>query len=105
MPEGSAASMIDQTADALVFSGSDKEIQKLKKLLPQVDLAIGEVVVRGVVYEVNTTDKDGSAFGVLASLFGGQLTYGLGAANPIGNFLRYKNLSFDFIASSLSQDN
>jgi type II secretory pathway component GspD/PulD (secretin) len=105
VPEGSAASMIDQTADALVFSGSDKEIQKLKKLLPQVDLAIGEVVVRGVVYEVNTTDKDGSAFGVLASLFGGQLTYGLGAANPIGNFLRYKNLSFDFIASSLSQDN
>jgi len=104
VPDDSAASLIDQTADALVFSGSDKEIIKLKKLLPQVDFALGEVVVRGVVYEVNTSDKDGSAFGLMASLLGGNLSIGVGSTNPIGSFVRFKNVTLDGIYSALSQD-
>lgn len=104
VPDGSAASLIDQTADALVFSGPEKEIDKLKKLLPQVDFALGEVVVRGVVYEVSTSDKDGSAFGLLASLLGGKLSIGIGSTDPIGSFVRFKNASLDGIYSALSQD-
>ncbi|WP_367848755.1 type II secretion system protein GspD [Rhodoferax sp. WC2427] len=104
VPDGSAASLIDQTADALVFSGTDKEVEKLKELLPQVDFALGEVVVRGVVYEVSTSDKDGSAFGLLASLLGGKLSIGIGSTDPIGSFVRFKNASLDGIYSALSQD-
>lgn len=104
VPDGSAASLIDQPGDALVFSGSDKEIDKLKKLLPQIDFALGEVVVRGVVYEVSTTDKDGSAFGLLASVLGGRLSVGVGAINPINSFVRFKNASLDGLYSALSQD-
>jgi general secretion pathway protein D len=40
-PDGSAAALLDQNGDVLIFSGSDKEIAKLKKLLPQVDFALG----------------------------------------------------------------
>lgn len=104
-PSGSAAALIDRAnADMLVFSGSEKEIDKLKKLLPQVDFALGEVAVRGVVYEVGTSDKDGSAFGVLASLLGGKLSLGIGATDPIGSFIRFKNVSLDAVYSILSQD-
>jgi general secretion pathway protein D len=104
-PEGSASALLDQNADVLVFSGTDKEIAKLKKLLPQVDFALGEVVVRGVVYEVTTSDKDGSAFGLLASLAKGKLSLGVGSANPIGNFLQLKNASLDAVYAMLASDN
>jgi general secretion pathway protein D len=105
VPDGSATSLIDQNADVLIFSGTDKEIDKLKKLLPQVDFQLGEVVVRGVVYEVNTSNKDGSAFGLLANLLNGNLQAGVGATNPIGSFLRFKNTTLDVVYSMLSQDN
>ncbi len=54
-PDGTAAALLDQPGDTMVFSGSDKEVERLKALLPQVDFALGEVVVRGVVYEVSTS--------------------------------------------------
>jgi type II secretory pathway component GspD/PulD (secretin) len=58
-PDDSAAALVDQAGiDALVFSGSEKEVAKLKQLLSQVDFANGEVTVRGVVYEVRTKRRD-----------------------------------------------
>jgi type II secretory pathway component GspD/PulD (secretin) len=104
VPDGSAADMMDQSADVLLFSGTEKEIDKLKKMLPQVDFQLGEVVVRGVVYEVSTTDKEGSAFGVVASLVGGNLKAGLGSLDSVGSFLRFKDTTLDAVYSMLSQD-
>lgn len=104
VPDGSAAAMIDQGADVLVFTGSAKEVEKLKKLLSQVDFQLGEVVVRGVVYEVSLSDKQGSAFGLLASLLGGKLTAGIGTSNALGSFLRFQNTAIDAVYSVLSQD-
>lgn len=104
VPDGSATALIDQNADVLIFTGTDKEIAKLKKLLPQVDFQLGEVVVRGVVYEVNTSSKDGSAFGLLANLLSGKLQAGIGATNPIGSFLRFKNTTLDVVYTMLNQD-
>jgi general secretion pathway protein D len=105
VPDGSATAQIDQNADVLIFSGSDKEIDRLRKLLPQVDFQLGEVVVRGVVYEVNTSGKDGTAFGLLTNLIGGKLQTGIGNTNPIGSFLRFKNTTLDAVYGMLSQDN
>ena len=98
VPDGSAASLVDQNGDVLVFSGSAKEIDQLKKLLPEVDFQLGEVVVRGVVY------KDGSAFGLVASLLGGRLSAGVGSVDAVGSFLRLKNTSLDAVYSVISQD-
>jgi len=102
--EGSATAMLDQSADVLVFTGTEKEIDRLRALLPQVDFQRGEVAVRGLVYEVNTTDKEGSAFGLMASLLGGKLQAGVGAINPVSSFLRFKNTALDAVYSVLSQD-
>lgn len=103
-PDGSAASLVDQNGDVLVFSGAAKEIEQLKKLLPEVDFQLGEIVVRGVVYEVNVSDKDGSAFGLVASLLGGRLAAGVGSVDAVGAFLRLKNTSLDAVYSVISQD-
>ncbi len=105
VPSGSAASLIDQDADVLLFSGSQPEIEKLQELLPQVDVATGEVLVRGVVYEVSRTDKSGSAFGLLANLLGGKLNLGIGsAAGNLGNFIQLKNTALDAVYSMLETD-
>jgi type II secretory pathway component GspD/PulD (secretin) len=45
-PTGSAASSVDRQSDTLVFSGSPDEVSKLKKILPQVDVPVGDVLVR-----------------------------------------------------------
>ena len=105
LPDDSAAALIDQSGiDTLLFSGSEKEIEKLKKLLPQVDFASGEIAVRGVVYEVSTTAKDGSAFGVLSNLLGGKLNIGIGSTSATGSFLQFKNATLDVVYSTLSND-
>jgi hypothetical protein len=49
VPSSSAAGQIDEDADALVFTGSRKEIQKLNALLPQLDIQKGEVLVKASV--------------------------------------------------------
>lgn len=103
-PEGSAAAMLDQGSDVMLFTGTQREIAKLKTLLPQVDFPVGEVIVRGVVYEVSTTTKEGSGFGLLLSLLGGKLSVGLGIPKAANNFIRFKNTALDVVFSALSQD-
>lgn len=103
-PEGSAAALLDQDSDVLVFTGTDREIAKLKKFLPQVDFAIGEVSVRGVVYEVSTTDKEGSGFGLLANLLQSKLSVGVSIPTAVNSFIRFKNTSIDAVYSALNQD-
>ena len=60
VPDGSAAALIDQDADVLVFTGIQAEIDQLERVLPQVDKQAGDVRVDGVVYEVTSSDKTGS---------------------------------------------
>jgi type II secretory pathway component GspD/PulD (secretin) len=70
-----AFSMIDKNdADVIVFNGTLQEIDKLKKLLSDLDKPIGEVVVKAVVYEVrNDLTKSNAislAVGLLKSVNG-----------------------------------
>ena len=96
--------MIDQTADVLLFTGADKEVATLQKLLPQIDEAKGQVMVRGVVYEVSSSDKDGSAFGLVLNLLGSRVSVVGGAASSLDNFVRLKTGCIDAVFSALSAD-
>ena len=105
VPDGSAASLIDQDADTLVFTGSKAEVVKLRKLLVEVDFAVGEILVRGAVYEVTTTHNDGSAFNLALNILRGKFNVGIGTSiTPTGNYLQFKNNSIDAIFSALSSD-
>lgn len=103
MPPGSAAALVDRAADVLVFSGEAAEVKKLERLLAQVDCHVGEVMVRGVVYEVQTGDNTGSAFSLAASVLSGRLAISLaGAAQKNSISLSVGNA--DAVFSALSSD-
>lgn len=104
-PAGSAAATIDRHVDMLVFSGSMKEIEMLKQVLTQVDTPIGEVMVQAVLYEVATSEKDGSAFTLALNILGNRFTLGVGSGDPLSSFVRFKNQSIDAVFSALSTDN
>jgi hypothetical protein len=89
--------------DYILFSGSDKEIGKLKRLLDQVDVPTGEVVVKAYMYEVGSSDSDGSALSLVMSVLGGKLQAGIAGAT-LGNFIRLKTSSIDLVASALKSD-
>lgn len=104
VPPGSAAATINRDSDHLVFVGSKAEIAKVKQLLPQIDVAMGEVMVRGVVYEVQTGDANGSAFALAASLLKGKINVTL-AGNPLDNSISLSTSDFTAVLSALSSDN
>lgn len=104
VPPGSAAALVDRNSDALVFHGVAAEVRQLERLLAQLDDRQGEVIVRGVVYEVGSSDKEGSAFSLALSLLGGKLSLTGGALGALDNALRFKNVTIDAMASALSAD-
>lgn len=104
VPSGSAAAMMDRSADILVFHGVEAEIQGLKKVLAQVDTAQGEILVKGVLYEVQTSKSDGSAFQLAASLLSGKVEIGLGPVSTLENAIKLKIGDWSAVLSALSTD-
>ncbi|VVE74040.1 Type II secretory pathway, component PulD [Pandoraea anapnoica] len=102
---GSAASLIDQRGDTLLFHGTPAEIAALKRLLPQLDTPMGEVSVRSAAYEVVNSTERGSAFQLALDL----LSKGLGIevtidGDKFGNAIRLKAGDFSTVVSALSKD-
>ena len=100
----SAYSLQDKNEqDAFIFSGTDKEIAQLQKLLQQIDVQTGEVLVKGMVYEVTTGEKDGSAFSLALNLMQGK--FGLNFGRSVtGDSITFKSASIDAVFSALSTD-
>ncbi len=89
--------------DFIVYTGSDADIKKLEKLLRQIDVPTGEVVVKGYVYEVGTNESDATALDLFLSVLGGKVSV-LSHASSLGNAVRLKTASLDVIASELKTD-
>lgn len=106
VPPGSAAAMVDRSSDMLIFQGQEKEVEQLKKLLVQVDTPTGEVVIKGIVYEVQTGRDDASAFSLAASMLNGKLGINIGA--PVGvltsGSLSFTGANFSAVISALAAD-
>lgn len=102
-PPGSAAALVDRGADMLVFSGEPSEVKKLTRLLAEVDTPIGEVMVRGVVYEVQTSDSTGSAFSLATAVLSGRLSIKLAGATQ-AHSLSISVGNADAVFSALSSD-
>ena len=105
VPSGSAAAMIDKNADLLVFNGERSEIVKLSKLLPQLDVATGEILARAVLYEVSNTTDAGSAWQLAASILSNKLSITIGAgAQKLDNAVRVQSTNIDAVLSALASD-
>lgn len=107
-PPGSALASIDQKTDTLIFMGAAVEIDKLKKFLPQVDFAVGDVLIRGVLYEVQTENSDGSGFAFALNMLGAKIGVNLGVPSPASSAgqasVSIKSSSLDAVITALESD-
>lgn len=102
-----AGSLLDQAnrkTDQLIFVGTPKEVASLRKLLVQLDVDPGQVMVTGVLYEVQTGEHQGSALQVAASALGGRFNFSLGAAQEADNFIGIKSSTVSLIMQALDSD-
>lgn len=93
----------DKGDDYVLFSGPPGEVVKLKSLLSQIDVPLGEVVIKAYMYEVGKTSSDASAVQLVMSALGGRLNVST-AGDIVGNILRLRTGSVDLVASALATD-
>ncbi|MGH8777740.1 type II secretion system protein GspD [Paraburkholderia sp.] len=102
-PVASAAASAS-TADDFVFAGTASDVAQVKALLPQLDTAAGEVVVRGWAYEVSDTDNSNSGFSIASKLLGVGLQVGEGSTAADSNALQFGAGRLSFAISALNAD-
>lgn len=100
----SAYSQQSKEQDSFFFTGSLADVEKLKKLLVQVDVSPGEVFVKALVFEVQSGSKDQTAVGLALNILGGKLGLVAGTMKSVGDALTFKNASVDMIYSVLAND-
>lgn len=89
--------------DYVVFSGSTVETRKLEALLAQVDVPLGEVLVKAYMYEVGKSSSDASALQLVVNALGGRVGV-VSAGEALSNLVRLRTASVDVVASALATD-
>jgi len=103
-PVGSAQANIDQKTDVVIFQGSQIEIDRLKKILPSIDLAVGDVMVKGVLYEVQTSASSGSGFSFALNLLGSKFGIDLLGSTQGQSSVSFKSNTIEAVISALESD-
>ncbi|RQR33863.1 type II secretory pathway protein [Burkholderia sp. Bp9143] len=88
VPPQSAAALIDQTSDQLVFLGTPPEVEALRKVLPMIDIPRGKVNLRAWVYEVTNNSSSQSGFSLAVSILGSALGINNGLSDPSSAVIR-----------------
>jgi hypothetical protein len=93
-------------ADQLVFAGPEREVVQVKAMLPELDTAVGEVIVRGWAYEVDDTDGTNSGFNLASKLLGVGVgvSVGAGATSDDATALQFGAGRLSFAISALNAD-
>lgn len=100
---GSAPGQVAPDLDAFFFRGSLADVEKLQKLLAQVDVAPGELIVKAVIYEVRHSQADASALSIAASILGSRLGAQI-AAPTLANSISVNIGGIQAVISALATD-
>lgn len=104
-PSSSALAQIQKNLDQLIFAGSSKEVAALKKLLGKVDIPVGQVEVKAILYEVSSSEKKGSALQLVGSILKNKLSLSVGGpAQAADNFVSLKIGDLGAIGQALDSD-
>lgn len=103
-PSGSLLDQANRKAGELIFVGSSKEVVSLRKLLSQIDVDPGQVIVTGVLYEVQTGQHQGSALQLAVSALGGRFNFSMGSAQAADNFIGIRSSTVSVIMQALDSD-
>ncbi|EFM6727595.1 type II and III secretion system [Escherichia coli] len=95
MVSSGGGSFLSATGDNLVFRGTREELTRLQSLLPLVDVPSQRVSVTGYIYEVQSSESEGSGLALVAKMLSGKFGISIGSEMSLGN-------SFTFSTSSLS---
>lgn len=97
---------VASSGDVFVFYGSRASIARLEAVLPSVDTPTDEVYVGGYVYEVQTTQRNGSGLAIAANLLNQKLSIQIG--NPLGsgsdNFIKFSSGSLSALYELFNTD-
>lgn len=96
-------SMADN-ADVLVYMGTRQDIEKVKNLLPDIDIPADEVTVSGYVLEVQNTSHNGSGLQLIADLFRSKLNISVGARLDGGNVLSFHSNALSAFYNLIKDD-
>ncbi|SPW34110.1 Pullulanase secretion envelope pulD [Edwardsiella tarda] len=94
-PVSSGARFISASGDVFVFRGTSQEVDLVRQLLPQIDVRASEISVTGYVFEVQTSERNGSGLALAAELLSGKFNIRLGGASGLDNFIQFSSGSVD----------
>ncbi|EGH3449173.1 type II secretion system protein GspD [Salmonella enterica] len=102
--DNTASDFLSRNGDVLVFYGTKKDIQRVEDLLPLIDRAAEEVIVAGYVFEVQTSERNGSGLALAAKLMSGKFTIETGTAQGLSNFVHFSSGSLDALYELFKTD-
>lgn len=101
----SANAILDRAdSDQIVLNVDRKELDKVTKLLNDLDTPQGEVVLKAAVYEVGTRQGEGGAVQLVGRLLKGHVNASVGSTIAGSNSLGVQNAGLDVVLSLLDQD-
>ncbi|MDY4376406.1 type II secretion system protein GspD [Pectobacterium brasiliense] len=85
---------VSTPGDVLVFYGTSEDIQRLQQVIPSVDIPSDEIYVGGYVYEVQTTERNGSGLAIAAKLLNQRFSIQIGSSGSnasMDNFVKFSS--------------
>lgn len=102
IPLTSPLNLIDKSQEFLSFKyANEKTKTKILDLINKFDTMEQNLIVKSYIYEVQYSNKDGSAMGLILNLANDKLKINLGSANPVDNFVKLSSSTLSLFLSNV----
>ncbi|PHM31187.1 type II secretion system protein GspD [Xenorhabdus innexi] len=98
---------LNSSGDMLVFYGIKADISRIEQILPSIDTVSDEVYVGGYVYQVQTTERNGSGLALAAKLLSQRFSIqigGNGSGIGMDNFIKFSSGSMNALVELFNTD-
>ncbi|CDH02056.1 type II secretion system protein GspD [Xenorhabdus bovienii] len=102
----SGANSFSSSGDMLVFYGTKADISRIEQVLPSIDTMSDEVYVGGYVYQVQTTERNGSGLALAAKLLSQRFSIQIGGATAgsMDNFIKFSSGNLSALVEMFNTD-
>ncbi|MBD2805253.1 type II secretion system protein GspD [Xenorhabdus sp. ZM] len=103
----SGANALNSSGDMLVFYGTKADISRIEQVLPSIDTISDEVYVGGYVYQVQTTERNGSGLALAAKLLSQRFSIqigGNGSGVGMDNFIKFSSGNINALVELFNTD-
>ncbi|MBD1226409.1 type II secretion system protein GspD [Xenorhabdus griffiniae] len=102
----SGANSFGSSGDMLVFYGTKADISRIEQVLPSIDTISDEVYVGGYVYQVQTTERNGSGLALAAKLLSQRFSIQIGGSTggSMDNFIKFSSGNLNALVELFNTD-